>query len=81
LDPTTVFGPSPEGDVIEEVAQSEHRAVHDRRRHLLISGGAVPPSACVVPHQGLFNAVPVELEAVYLRVVLAEEQPERGRGR
>lgn len=75
-----VFGPlcpSPQGDVVEEVPEREHRAVHHRRRHSVIPGDATAPVPCSVPDQEFLDVAALELgQACDSWMVLAEESSE-----
>ena len=73
--------PSPQGDVVEQVAQREHAGVHDAGRHLLVTSESAPPSSRAVPHQELLDLGALEqAQRADLGVMFGEELAERQEG-
>ena len=54
-------GPSPQGDVIEEVPDGQHGAVHGWGRDTLVAGDPAAPGAGAVPGQERFDVAAFEL--------------------
>src|SRR3954451_18821944 len=55
------LGPSPEGDVVEQVADGEHAGVHDACRDSLVASETTAPVPGAVPHQELLDVGTFEL--------------------
>ena len=73
-----LVGPSPQGDVVEEVPDGQHGAVHGRGRDALVAGDPAAPGPGPVPGKEGFDVVAFELgDRGDGRELLTEERPER----